>query len=199
MKRRIFHFFLALSLLLCLATIVLLVSSYRDRIALVWARHSTYLDVSGDSAGEEEGSGVGFNVAYGCVLFSYNDFPDFKFEGDHLVVVEPPRRRIDRWTFSFNRDPDPDAPPLPERIDNNSWLFRWGFWASFNWKPKDEHFVELETPLYLFVIVLAIAPTWWLWRKYRGRHRHGTCRACGYDLRATPERCPECGTARVAE
>lgn len=46
-------------------------------------------------------------------------------------------------------------------------------------------------------LLSAIIPVWWLIRKRKVRRQKpaGTCRVCGYDLRASTERCPECGQA----
>jgi hypothetical protein len=58
-------------------------------------------------------------------------------------------------------------------------------------------------PSWLAISAFAIAPALCLWRLFRDgrvrrRERTGHCPACGYDLRATPERCPECGAVAEA-
>ena len=52
-------------------------------------------------------------------------------------------------------------------------------------------------PCWFIVLVTGVAPAAWLATRGRRAARRrllaGLCPACGYDLRASPERCPECG------
>jgi hypothetical protein len=52
---------------------------------------------------------------------------------------------------------------------------------------------DLTLPMWMLVIVFGIGPMVGLARRWR-RRGPGYCAACGYDIRATPQRCPECGT-----
>jgi hypothetical protein len=58
---------------------------------------------------------------------------------------------------------------------------------------------EVRLPFWCQFAVVAPAAALLAWRARRRRHRlsAGWCEKCGYDLRASPERCPECGTARA--
>ena len=52
-------------------------------------------------------------------------------------------------------------------------------------------------PVWFLILLVAGPAALWFFRRERRLRRAsvGQCERCGYDLRATPERCPECGSA----
>src|SRR4051794_22769299 len=50
-------------------------------------------------------------------------------------------------------------------------------------------------PMWMLITLAFLPPSVWMLVQLRERYRvkEGHCSKCGYDLRATPDRCPECG------
>jgi hypothetical protein len=71
--------------------------------------------------------------------------------------------------------------------------------TAFDGRPKDELFrgaAVVMLPAWVPIVLLGIAPVFAVrraMRRWRRRAKIGRCAKCGYDLRATPDRCPECG------
>jgi hypothetical protein len=77
--------------------------------------------------------------------------------------------------------------------NGNKTVEEWWFSGRRVWVPYWVIFgMTAALPLYRLPAALA-------WRRRRRRSRLKLCLTCGYDLRATPDRCPECGTAVPAK
>ena len=71
-----------------------------------------------------------------------------------------------------------------------------GFRFSFKYRRPDAPLWSVRLPYWFLAGAFAVGPLAWIRRRYRARVRRrlGLCLHCGYDLRASHEVCPECGT-----
>jgi hypothetical protein len=75
--------------------------------------------------------------------------------------------------------------------------FRLGIWPTRAWPGYSSSGIQIATPHWAIAALLAILPAGRaisIYRKKQQLKLAGRCRHCGYDLRASPECCPECGT-----
>jgi hypothetical protein len=129
---------------------------------------------------------VGVTSSHGGI-YLYHDRHDFQEEF-------PPHG----WLFQHGTYDDPfrEAPEVGLcRVAVNRWQPLRQFTYAFGGRTM--RFVVV--PHWTLAAVFAVCPAVRVrrWARRHARVRTGHCRACGYDLRATPERCPECGRTAV--
>jgi len=175
--RRLPGLFTALSLLLCLAA------------AVLWVR-SHWVGETWDWNGWKGTRDAGLASARGQLSF-YWEPPAQPWHNPLLPPGE----------VSYYGTTDPhrlDAHVHSIRSDANTRGFgpRLGFALFLQFPdPGGTNHVEAAVPYWPVTLALATAPALRLRRRWRRRGGPPVCGNCGYDLRATPGRCPECGTA----
>jgi hypothetical protein len=92
-----------------------------------------------------------------------------------------------KWEFSSRS--------IERRLEEMNWV---DFHVKWRRLPEEDRF-DLKLPYCFLAAVTGALPAYLALKAIRRRReqRQGLCRLCGYDLSATPQRCPECGAAPV--
>ena len=185
--RRLFTLAAGLSLLLFLATAVLWVRSYQFSDAVLWvsplSRDGTRIrDFSVTSQLGKvwiDGGCREFQPGHAAAVRASDEVPKPVLAFFAERMTEEYRRSFAGYgpmSFEIAHPYEPEQFPLPPYQSRN--MAR-----------------ETVVPDWALVVAAAIAPAIWTHRRLRlsKARRSGHCPRCGYDLRATPDRCPECG------
>jgi hypothetical protein len=169
MRRKLFTLAAVVSAVLCVAACVLWVRSYSVSDHWYWYHPVSVTDLS---------------LSRGSFYFR-----ELTMSGSQVL-------------FSLHTSGHESRTP-PESTEAVAYLFRHGF-AGFGIRrraPGQMRFTDLLVPVWPLIVVSSLIPAAWLYahRKRHVRRQAGRCSACGYDLRATPDRCPECGTVPAAK
>jgi hypothetical protein len=127
--------------------------------------------------------------SYGIVNFGWEIPPPLghQFSGPGPRQPQPNHRFID--DIRYQRVPAKSEANLFGRYEPR---FQFGQFM-FSRPARPESYTSIRIPFWFLILVFMTLPTFWLIRRRR-RIPAGRCQACGYDLCATPDRCPECGT-----
>jgi hypothetical protein len=181
-----------LSLVLSVATIALWIRSHRTWDAIDWHRgdHRLQLRVADGILAIQRSRNPEGNI-YWCFLH-YScpkpaPFDWSKIPGDVFGVITDDMIFWDRFWWVDQR------------------VFQAGGFAFYrsailnDSKPTAPQGWALETPLWFWFMVISIFPFCIVIGSFQRKRRfqRGACVNCGYDLRATPDRCPECGKRRA--